>query len=211
MAHQSGTFPELAAIVLTGGYTPPEPVTRLLDGLPQELPIIITDLGTFETATVLAGVRGQLMATTGVKIETALRIFADSVDGDAVLAAIDVGGGDTMTPLMFQFQLIDRARSDRRHVVLPEGEDERVLRATASLLRLGVAELTLLGDENEMRSNASALGLDITGANLLSPRNPELIERFAAEYTRLRAAKGMTVELARVIVTDVSFSTCVSV
>lgn len=205
MAHQSGTFPQLAAIVLTGGYVPPEPVTRLLDGLPQELPILITDLGTFETATVLAGVRGQLTASSRVKIETALRIFTDSVDGDAVLAAIDVGGGDTMTPLMFQFQLIDRARSDRRHVVLPEGEDERVLRATASLLRLGVAELTLLGDANVMRSNASALGLDITGANLLSPKDPDLIDRFAAEYTRLRAAKGMTVERAREIVTDVSY------
>ncbi|MET3805748.1 phosphate acetyltransferase [Nakamurella sp. UYEF19] len=205
MAHQSGTFPRLAAIVLTGGYTPPEPITRLLDGLPQELPIIITDLGTFETATVLAGVRGQLTATSRVKTETALRIFADSVDGDAVLAAIDVGGGDTMTPLMFQFQLIDRARSDRRHVVLPEGEDERVLRAAASLLRLGVAELTLLGDAAVIRTNASALGLDIGGAHLLSPKDPELVETFAAEYTRIRAAKGMTIERAREIVTDVSY------
>jgi phosphate acetyltransferase len=205
MAHQSGTFPQLASIVLTGGYRPPEPVTRLLDGLPQELPIFITDLGTFETATILAGVRGRLTATSRVKIETALRIFADSVDGDAVLAAIDVGGGEAMTPLMFQFQLIDRARSDRRHVVLPEGEDERVLRAAASLLRLGVAELTLLGDANVMRSKAAALGLDISGANLLSPGDPELVERFAAEYTALRAAKGMTIERARDIVTDVSY------
>ncbi len=205
MAHQSGTFPKLASIVLTGGYTPPEPVTRLLDGLPLELPIIITDLGTFETATILAGVRGQLTATSRVKIETALRIFADSVDGDAMMAAIDVGGGDTMTPLMFQFQLIDRARSDSRHVVLPEGEDERILRATASLLRLGVAELTLLGDENVIRAHASALGLDITGAHLLSPVNPLLVERFAVEYTRMRAAKGMTIERAREVVTDVSY------
>ncbi len=205
MAHQSGTFPHLSSIVLTGGYSPPEPVARLLDGLPQELPILITDLGTFETATVLAGVRGHLTATSSVKIETALRVFSESVDGDAMLAAIRVGGSTTMTPLMFQFQLIDRARSDRRHVVLPEGADERVLRAAASLLRLGVAELTLLGSPNTLRSIASAAGVDISGAHILSPDDPELVERFAVEYARLRAAKGMTLERARTVVTDVSY------
>ena len=205
MAHQSGTFPHLSSIVLTGGYVPPEPVARLLDGLPQELPIIITELGTFETATVLAGVRGRLTAASRVKLETALRVFNDSVDGDALLEAIDVGGGTTMTPLMFQFQLIERARSGRRRVVLPEGEDERILRAASSLLRLGVADLTLLGDEKVLRANASAAGLDIGGATILSPTDPELVETFAAEYTRLRAAKGMTMERARTVVTDVSY------
>ena len=205
MAHQSGTFPHLSAIVLTGGYSPPEPVARLLDGLPQELPILITDLGTFETATALAGVRGHLTASSAAKIQTALRVFDESVDGDAMLAAVRVGGSTVMTPLMFQFQLIDRARSDRRHVVLPEGDDERVLRAAASLLRLGVAELTLLGSPEALHRRASAAGVDITGAHIISPDDPELVERFAVEYARLRAAKGMTLERARTVVTDVSY------
>ncbi len=205
MAHQSGTFPHLSAIVLTGGYQPPEPVARLLDGVPQELPILITDLGTFETATALAGVRGRLTAGSRVKVETAMRVFDDCVDGPALLRAIDVGDATAMTPLMFQFQLIERARSGRRHVVLPEGEDERILRATASLLRLGVADLTLLGDEKALRAQASAAGLDIGVARIVSPRDPVLVERFAVEYVRLRAAKGMTVEQARDIVTDVSY------
>jgi len=205
MAHQSGTFPHLSAIVLTGGYSPPEPVARLIDGVRQELPIIITDLGTFETATALNGVRGRLTSGSRVKIETALRVFNDSVDGDALLSALDVGNGTTMTPLMFQFQLIKRARSDRRHVVLPEGDDVRILQAAASLLRLGVAELTLLGDEKLLRANASAAGLDIGGANILSPNDPQLVERFAAEYIRLRATRGMTIERARKVVTDVSY------
>ncbi len=205
MAHQSGTFPHLSAIVLTGGYQPPEPVARLIDGVQQDLPIIITDLGTFDTAMVLHSTRGQLTAGSRVKIETALRVFNESVDGEALLGAIDVGGGEAMTPLMFQFQLIERARSGRRHVVLPEGEDERILRATASLLRLGVAELTLLGDEKLLRAKASTLGLDIGAAHIISPNDPELVQRFAVEYTRLRAAKGMTLERAHEIVTDVSY------
>ena len=65
---------------------------------------------------------------------------------------------------MFQYRLIERARADRRHVVLPEGEDERILRATAILLRLGVADLTLLGDEDAIRAKARPSGWTSTGA-----------------------------------------------
>ncbi len=205
MAHQSGTFPPLASIVLTGGYHPPESVQRLISGLPGDLPIVVTEMGTFETASTLSGVRGRLNARSQVKVDTALRIFAESVDVDRLLAAIDVGSSDVTTPLMFQFRLIDRARQDRKRIVLPEGSDDRILEAADSLLRLGVADLTILGEENAVRTRASAMGWAIADAQILSPKDPELVERFAAEYTRLRAHKGMTIEQAREIVTDVSY------
>ncbi|GGL89708.1 phosphate acetyltransferase [Nakamurella endophytica] len=205
LAHQSGTFPHLSAIVLTGGYPPPESVTRLLDGVPTDLPVLLSDLDTFETATLLAGVRGRLTAGQRVKVETALRVFAESVDGAALLESFDVARSGVVTPLMFQYQLLERARADRRHIVLPEGDDDRILTATATLLRLGVARLTLLGDETAIRARASALGMDISEAAVVSPDDPELVERFAAEYTRLRAAKGMTLQRARETVRDVSY------
>jgi phosphate acetyltransferase len=140
-----------------------------------------------------------------VKLETALRVFADSVDGEEILDAIDVAESDVVTPLMFQYRLMARARADRRHVVLPEGDDERILRAADSLLRLGVADLTLLGEESVVRAKASAVGVDITGATILSPKDPDLVGRFAAEYTRLRADEGTTQERAAEIVSDVSY------
>ena len=86
------------------------------------------------------------------------------MDTEALLAAIDVAESDVVTPLMFQYRVFERARADRRHVVLPEGEDERILRATATLLRLEVADLTLLGDEAAIRAKALAIGVDISGA-----------------------------------------------
>ncbi len=205
LAHQSGTFPHLSAIVLTGGYTPPEPIATLIDGVQPDLPILVTELGTFETASLLAGLRGRLTAGSRVKIDTALRVFAESVDADALLAAIDVAGAPVMTPLMFQHLLIDRARAGHRHIVLPEGSEPRIMTAAASLLRLGVAELTLLGDETSIRATATAIGLDLSAARIVSPTDPELVERFSVEYTRLRAAKGMTLDRAREIVTDVSY------
>jgi phosphate acetyltransferase len=205
LAHQSATFPNLAAIILTGGYTPAASVQQLLDGVQQDLPILVTSGGTFETASTLAGVRGRLTASSTGKLEVALRAFGETVDTEALLAAIDVAESDVVTPLMFQYRVFERARADRRHVVLPEGEDERVLRATSTLLHLEVADLTLLGDEAAIRAKAASIGVDITGASLLSPNDPELVARFAAEYTRLRAHKGMTEQMAAGIVCDVSY------
>ncbi len=205
LAHYAGTFPNVASIVLTGGYLPPEPVQRLIDGLVGDLPIIVTELGTFETATVLSQVHGRLRANSPIKTDTALRVFAESVDVDALISSIEISQSEATTPLMFQFRLIDRARRDRKHIVLPEGSDDRILQAADSLLRLGVAQLTILGDENLIRTRAATLGLTLAEARILSPHDPELVEQFAAEYCRLRSHKGMTMEKAREVVTDVSY------
>ncbi len=106
---------------------------------------------------------------------------------------------------MFEYELLSRARADRKHVVLPEGDDDRILRAASTLLGRQVAELTILGEEQKVRARAAELGLDIDAAHVVSPHDPELVERFAAEYQRLRAHKGMTLEEARERVQDVSY------
>jgi phosphate acetyltransferase len=106
---------------------------------------------------------------------------------------------------MFEYQLIEQARSNVKHIVLPEGEDDRILRAANTLLQRRAADLTILGDPADIQARADRLDLDISTAHLLSPEDPALIERFAAEYARLRAHKGMTGERAREIVADVSY------
>ncbi|HEY5821390.1 MAG TPA: phosphate acetyltransferase [Propionibacteriaceae bacterium] len=205
LAHQSGTFPALAGIILTGGYQIPDTIRRLSEGVQQDLPIALTDLGTFTTAERLMRVRGPLAKESTNKIETARRLFAEQVDQAALLAAINVSASEVRTPLMFEYQLMERARADRQHIVLPESSDDRILEAASILLRRGVADLTLLGDANSARSRASALGLDIDQATIISPKDPELVERFAAAYAEARAHKGMTVDKARGIVTDISY------
>jgi phosphate acetyltransferase len=205
LAHQSGTFPALAGILLTGGYALPDSVRRLSEGVDQDLPIALTDLGTFETAERLLRVRGPMTAASTNKIESARRLFAEQVDQTALLAAIDVSASEVRTPLMFEYQLMERARADRKHIVLPESQDDRILEAAAILLRRGVADLTLLGEETKVRARASSLGLDLDGAAVVSPVDPELVERFAAAYAEARAHKGMTLEKAREVVTDISY------
>ncbi|TQM64215.1 phosphate acetyltransferase [Humibacillus xanthopallidus] len=205
LAHQSGTFPTLAGVILTGGYEMPETIARLTSGVQQDLPIALTDMDTMHTAQAAMQVRGPMMASSRNKIETARRLFSERIDQSALLRAIDVSSSEVRTPLMFEFQLMERARSDRRHIVLPESQDDRILEAADILLRRGVADLTLLGDENAVRRRGSALGLDLDDARIVSPTDPELVERFAQVYAECRAHKGMTLERAREVITDISY------
>lgn len=204
-AHAADGFPSLAGIVLNGGFTPPEVITRLVSGLGQRLPIIETELGTFRTTNRAAAVRGRLSSDSQRKVDTALALFERHVDGPEVLRHLDVSRTSVVTPLMFEYELLARARADRKHIVLPEGSDDRILRAASTLLQRDVADLTILGNEAGIRARATELGLDITAAEVLDPKEGELFERFAAEYAELRKHKGMTVERAREIVGSVSY------
>ncbi|MBA2513055.1 MAG: phosphate acetyltransferase, partial [Solirubrobacterales bacterium] len=204
-AQASGSFPPVSGLFRTGGLELPPSISRLLDGLDSRLPIALARTDTFETVTRLAAVRGRLDPKSERKVETALALFEEHVDGPALLERTAVRRSSVVTPLMFEYDLLDRARSDRRHVVLPEGDDERVLRAADTLLRRGVAELTLLGEEPQVRAKAARLGVEVDGAQVLDPHDPALRERAALEYARMRAHKSVTPEMARDVVLDVSY------
>lgn len=204
-AHQASTFPSLSAVVLTGGFQLPETVARLLDGLHSPLPIVSTVEDTLPTALHLAAVRGKLTADAQGKIDTALGMFSRSVDTSALLDRINVTRSTAVTPLMFQARLFERARSARRTIVLPESTDDRILRAADIVSRRDAADLILLGEEKPVRDRAARLGLDLSKVEIVDPRDEALIEEFAAEYTKLREHKGMTLDRARDVVTDVSY------
>ncbi|MGW6129370.1 phosphate acetyltransferase [Cellulomonas sp. NPDC055163] len=204
-AHAADGFPSLSGIILNGGFYPPPTVARLVEGLGARLPIIRTDLGTFRSASAAARTRGRLSGDSQRKVDLALALFEKHVDGPALLAALEVPRVEVVTPLMFEYELLDRARSSRQKIVLPEGNDDRILRAASTLLQRGVAEITLLGDETAIRARGVELGLRLGDAHVVDPASGELFERFAAEYTELRRHKGMTLDRAREIVADVSY------
>ncbi|ADG75465.1 phosphate acetyltransferase [Cellulomonas flavigena DSM 20109] len=205
MAHQAEGFPSLAGLILNGGLAPAPTIERLVGGLGSRLPLITTSMGTFRSASAAASTRGRLTYDAARKIDTALALFEQHVDGAELLATLDVERPEVVTPLMFEYALLDRARADRKHVVLPEGNDDRILRAASTLLQRQVADLTILGDEAAIRARATELGLDLDDAQVIDPKNGETLERFAEVYTELRKHKGMTVERAREIVSSVSY------
>jgi phosphate acetyltransferase len=204
-AHESATFPYLSGVILNGEMELPASLRRLIDGLDITLPVILTRRATFETAVSLSAVTGSLAQGAEAKIDTACGVFTDAVDQRVLLERLHVARATCVTPLMFEQDLLERARADRRHIVLPEGTDERILRAADILLRRGVVDLTLLGAEDVVRNTAARLALDISAANVIDPQDAAAREPLAAEFARLRAGKGVTLEAARDVLTDVSY------
>ncbi|MDQ1289508.1 MAG: phosphate acetyltransferase [Actinomycetota bacterium] len=206
MAHRSNTFPRLSGVVLTGGVTPDPIITRLLAGLGTGLPVALTNRTTFDAATRVAAARGRLTDGSWRRADAALSLVSQHLDTTALLDRLDLTRSRTVTPLMFEHDLAERARADRRRIVLPEGTEPRVLRAAAAVTKRGIADIILLGAPEQVLAAATQSGVDLTGMEILDPCDEKLRHRMAAEYAAARAHKGITFEAALDIVTDVSYA-----
>jgi len=203
-AHASGLVP-LAGIVLTLGIAPPPIALELFERLNPGLAVLSVATGSYDTIASSTRMEHRLGPGNPRKVQAALGAFEAGVDTAALASVLELTGSTRVTPMMFEYDLIDRARVDRRHLVLPEGTEERILRAADLLLRRGVADLTLLGDPAAIQAKARDLGLDIGAAELVNPATSPLREEFAAAYAGFRAHKGVTLDLARDVVRDVSY------
>jgi len=207
----SETYPNVAGIVLTGGLSPEPPVQRLIDGLRSTpisrlpTPIIGVATDTYHTATKAHAVRAALTPDNARKIATALGLFETHVDVEHLEQRIAVTHSVRMTPIMFQYQLIERAKARRRRIVLPEGVENRILRAAEILSRRGVADLTLLGDVSKIEQKITRLGLQLKNIAVIDPLTSPLRDDYAAIYHALRKHKGINEEMARDAMTDVSY------
>jgi len=190
----SPSFPAVSGLLLTGGYELSPTVRGLLETSP--FPVFEIDARTHVAAAAIAAVRPVLRAHNERRIATALGVFERSVDKVELQMRFMVERPARMTPTMFEYELIEKAKAAHKHIVLPEGEDDRVLRAADILLRRGVVTLTLLGDADSVRARAAALGLDLDGAEIVDPLSSPLRERYAGVYCELRKHKGMTEEVA---------------
>ena len=204
-AQASSSFPILSGLVLNGGFEVAPHALRLLEGLDVNIPVMTSPLDTFTAASAAGSLQGLLAHGSERKIDVAVTTFEQEADVDALLSALEVEPSEVVTPIMFQAELVERSRTNRRTIVLPEPEDDRVLRAADAILRRGIADLVLLGDETTVRARATELGLDITAARVIATNDPELLEKYAEEFARLRAKKGVTLEQAREKVQDVSY------
>ncbi|PKV87968.1 phosphate acetyltransferase [Streptomyces sp. TLI_146] len=203
-AHSAGT-PPIAGVLLTLDERPGEAILKLADRLAPGTPVVAVSGGSFPTAQELFALEGKLNAATPRKAETALGLFERHTDTADLLARMSVARSGRVTPMMFEHELLEQARAHRRRVVLPEGAEERVLRAADVLLRRDVCDLTLLGDVEAIRKKAADLGIDVTRCQIADPHTSELRQRFAERYAQLRAHKGVTVELAYDVVADVNY------
>ncbi|MBB2946203.1 phosphate acetyltransferase [Actinoplanes lutulentus] len=201
-AHAAGTA-TLAGLVLTLGEPPDPQAVEVIERLNTGLAILISQADSYHTIAAAGRIKAEL--STPRKVEAALGVFEKNVDTAELSRMLDVARSSRVTPLMFENDLIDKARGDRRHLVLPEGTEERILRATETLLRRDVADLTLLGDPAEITRRAREIGVEIGGAQLVDPSSSQWREDFASRYAELRKHRGVTLDLAFDVVRDVNY------
>ncbi|MFD3590191.1 phosphate acetyltransferase [Streptomyces sp. NPDC058683] len=203
-AHSAGT-PPIAGVLLTLNERPTDEILTLAARLAPGTPVLSVPGNSFPTAAQLFSLEGKLNAATPRKAETALGLFERYVDTAGLNKEVSAPSSGRVTPMMFEHKLLEQARTDKRRVVLPEGTETRVLHAAEVLLRRGVCDLTLLGPVDQIRKKAADLGIDLADAQLIDPATSELRDTFAEQYALLRAHKGVTVELAYDVVTDVNY------
>ncbi|MHC1730317.1 MAG: phosphate acetyltransferase [Syntrophobacteraceae bacterium] len=206
LADASATYPQVAGLVLTEGIKLEPQVQRLLAGLRKSsVPLLSVAQDTFATATAVSSLRGKIGPENKRKIAVAQSLFESNVDLPYIGERLMISRSSRITPLMFEYELISRAKKNRQHIVLPEGSEERVLRAAEILLLRGVVEITLLGSIPEIQDKLAKLGLSLPGVNIIDPASSDLRHEFAETYYQLRKHKGISKEMAFDLMADVSY------
>ncbi len=201
----SPNYEKLAGILLTGGFVPGPNVMRLLENRPLPVPVLSVGSDTYTTTKDVDSVPAVISPGDDRKVALALGLFESNVEAGVLMRRASITTSKIVTPVMFEYSLFERARRDRRHIVLPESEDERILRAAEILLRRQVVEITLLGPPDRIASDSAALGLDLRGAKFVDPASSPWTEEFIAEFYELRKDKGITPDGARDAMSNMSY------
>jgi phosphate acetyltransferase len=207
LAGISKNYPKVAGIVLTAGIEPDEPVIRLLNGLHTVLPIILVKEGTFQATSLLGSIKSRISSDNSKKIQLAISTFEKYVDVNALDEKIITFRPEGITPHMFQYQLAKRAKQSYKHIVLPEGNDDRILKAAARLNQKEIVEITLLGDAGEISASIKRLGLnvDLDRIHIINPATSDKFEEYAQTLYELRKSKNLALDAARDLMADVSY------
>ncbi len=205
-ANLSTSYPKVAGIILTAGSEPEEPIVRLIKGLQNVVPIISVQTGTFQTITEIASVKPRITTDNVKKIQLAIDTFNKYVDVLSLDKKIVTYESDGMTPHMFQYQLGKWAKQKIKNIVLPEGNDDRVLKAAARLISQEIVTLTLLGNPVEIGASLKRLGIHLDErVKIIDPADSDYYSNYVETLYQLRKDKNVTLEMARDLMTDVSY------
>ncbi|WP_282073839.1 phosphate acetyltransferase [Polaribacter atrinae] len=206
-ANASTNYPKIAGIVLTGSLLPEESITKLIEGVQSTVPIISVEGGTFGISNKIGAVKSKIYASHNKKILLSLDTFDTYVNAEGLTNTLTSYNSVKLTPSMFQYNLLQKARAYKKHIVLPEGDDERIITAAARLQLLDIVDLTLLGDRNTIQLKCDQIGLqiDLDKLNILNPEESVHNDAFVKTLCEARKHKGMTETIAKDLVSDVSY------
>ena len=204
-ANLSENYPAISGIVLTGGILPEPSILKLLEGFESHVPIISVAQGTFDTTNSVGNIKSKIYAKSKQKILTSISLFNAHIDGELLLERLKTIAPKGITPRMFQYNLMKRAKAEQKHIVLPEGEDARIIEAASELSSIGIVTITLLGKRDKIEKKAMQLGFDISHLNIINPATDPNFNSYAETFCELRKHKGVNMDVARDTMLDVSY------
>jgi len=206
-ANESANYPTISGIILTGNIVPEESILKLIEGLSAIVPIIAVDGGTYHITNKIGSIKSQIYANNTHKIETSINTFEKYVEIEALSQRVITFQPEGMTPKMFQYNMVKRAKQHRKHIVLPEGNDDRIITAASRLLDMDVVDISIIGDKKQIESKVAELGLtfDFSKVDIINPIESEMYEDYANTYYELRKAKNVSITMARDLMEDVSY------
>ena len=206
-ANESVNYPAISGIVLTGNILPEESILKLIEGLSTVVPIIAVEEGTYLITNKIGAIKPKIYAKNKEKILTSINTFENYVDLDNLSDKLIKFESDGMTPKMFQYNLVKRAKKHRKHIVLPEGNDDRIIIAVSRLLAMDVVDITIIGEQKQIENKVATLGLtfDFSKVNIINPNKSEHYNDYVNTYYELRKQKKMTLEIARDLMEDGSY------
>nr|WP_294921852.1 phosphate acetyltransferase [uncultured Flavobacterium sp.] len=206
-ANESANYPTISGIILTGNILPEESILKLIEGLSAIVPIIAVDGGTYHITNRIGAIKSEIYANNLHKIETSITTFEKYVDNDALSERLITFVPEGMTPKMFQYNMVKRAKQYRKHIVLPEGNDDRIITAASRLLDMDVVDISIIGDKKQIENKVTELGIsfDFSKVNIINPIESEFYEDYANTYYELRKAKNVSITMARDLMEDVSY------
>lgn len=206
-ANLSKNYPKVAGMILSGGLEPEEPIMKLMEGLETVIPMVQVESGTFETVNTVGAVQSRIYADNKPKIELAISTFEKHIDAEAIINRIVTSHPEGITPRMFQYQLVKRAKLHKKHIVLPEGKDDRVLIAASKLLKQQVVKLTILGKKEEIAARLTKLNISLNPeqVTIVDPVESPNFQDYVNTLYELRKTKNVNLEMARDMMTDGSY------
>jgi phosphate acetyltransferase len=206
-ANESANYPTISGIILTGNIIPEDSILKLIEGLSAIVPIIAVDGGTYHITNKIGSIRSEIYANNTHKIETSITTFEKYVEIEALSERLITFEAEGMTPKMFQYNMVKRAKQHRKHIVLPEGNDDRIIIAASRLLDMDVVDISIIGDKKQIENKITELGIsfDFSKVKIINPIESELYEDYANTYYELRKAKNVSITMARDLMEDVSY------
>ena len=198
----SRTMPYISGMILTGGFKPEGKVKEMIEGFGKIVPILSVPYGTYQTTRKINQVPSGISPRDERKIAQAMGLFEDNVDSEELAGKMIQAGPNAVSPKMFQYTLIERARENRQRIVLPEGEEERILLATENILTRKIADITLLGDRDRIKAKITRLGLNMEGVTIIDPLESPFFKDYVRTFYELRKHKDVTEDVARDTMSD---------